>query len=195
MRICGKLWFIAILLLFTTFPLLADEIGKIGFNGAVFSGTSILNSKGSSYNTKMLPVIGISLFPYYTSGQIWRCGFELSFQHAFRSNYNDYYYYSSHQTISFIPYIEIHFLNLNTISGLFLVGLGASHIGSDYIKKNYFNISTGIGLNFKKTFIDSLFVSYNHSFLKDFYYFETIKIYVTVHIWDRTIKSRDAGEK
>ncbi len=173
----------------------AEKPRKTGLDGAVFSGVSFLNSRGSSYSSKILPVIGISLFPYYAPGPAWQLVSEISFQHTFRSNYNDYYYYSSHQSISFVPGIRLYFFTGGKVWGSLHAGAGVSLALSNYIDENYFVAYGGLGIKFNNSFINDLFISYYHSFLLDFYQYETIRVYITAHIWDGSRKPRGTRER
>jgi hypothetical protein len=172
-----------------------EKSSETGVDGAVFSGISFLNYRGSSYSLKILPVIGISLFPYYAPGPAWRLVGELTFQHTFRSNYNNYYYYSSHQSISFVPGLRLYFFPGRKVSGSLHAGAGVSHAFSNYFNKNYFVACGGIGIKFKDSFINDLFLSYYHSFLLDFYHYETIRVYITASIWDGSKKLRGTRER
>jgi hypothetical protein len=168
----------------------SEKTNDAGIDGAVFSGISILTNRSSSYSTKSLPVIGISLFPYYTLNSIWDLVCEVSFHHSFRSNYDNYFYYSSHRSISFVPGFQLHFLTNGPVSGILHAGFGFSHAFSNFIGDNYFVACGGLGIKFINSRINSLFVSYHHSFLLDFYHYETIRVYITVRLWSRQGKLR-----
>ena len=168
---------------------------KTGLDVAVFSGISFLEYRGSSYNLKILPVIGFSIYPYYSPGPTWRLVGEFSFQHTFRSNYNNYYYYSSHESISFVPGIRLYFFSGERASGSLHAGAGVSFAFSNYFNDNYFVACGGLGIKFKNSFINDLFISYYHSFLSDFYLYETIRVCITTSIWDDSREPRGSKER
>ena len=167
---------------------------KTGFDGALFSGISFLDYRGSTYNSKILPIIGISLYPYYAPCPAWRLMGELSFMHTFKSNYNNYYYYSSHHSISFVPGARLYFFPEKRVSWSLHAGAGVSFAFSKYFYKPYFVACGGFGIKFKDSFINDLFISYYHSFLLDFDHYETIRVNITASIWDDARKPRGTRE-
>ena len=91
MRLCRRFCICSIVFVLTIFLLPATGYAELmeekpieaGINGGIFSGISILTNKGVSYSTKCLPIIGMSLIPYYSTGAIWDLVCEISFHHTF----------------------------------------------------------------------------------------------------------------
>jgi hypothetical protein len=156
-----------------------------GIDGAFFSGVSVLKNRGSSYTTKTLPVIGVAFIPYYSSGPALELVCEVSFHHTFRSNYDNYFYYSSHQSFSIIPGIHLYFLTKGTVSGILQAGAGFTHTFSNYIAENYYVACGGLGIKFNDSRINNLFVSYRHSFVSGLKYYENIQVYIEARIWNK----------
>ena len=189
-----KLYIIPIALFLVTIPfiLFAGENADFELDVSIFSGTSILNIKETSYNTKMVPVAGISLSSYFMAGQLFSYGFEFLYQYSFKSNYNNYYYYDSYHSFSLIPNIGLH-LHRSMFSYYFLIGLGVSYSFSDYHNKLYGISSVGAGIKLKKSFIQAILLNYNHSFIKNYKTFETIKIYVSINVRNIVKKLHKTG--
>jgi len=166
----------------------AENANDAHINASLFSGTSFLHIEGKSFDTKMVPVAGISLSSYFFPRNIFFYGVELAYMYSFKSNYNNYYYYDSYSSLSLLPHLGIHF-QTPSLTYFFLLGCGGSISFSRYLSKNYFIASAGVGIYFKKFFIDGLLLSYNHSFFKNFTVFETLKVHAIIHLWRKNQSS------
>jgi len=158
----------------------------IRLEGTLYGGTSIINLENPSFDAKTVPVVGIALSPRFGYGHILNYGIDISFQHSFKSNYNDFYYYDSYSSLSFIPNIRLCHRGQN-VSFFLLAGLGFSHTFSGYYDKNYFTTSAGTGIEFKNKFIQSLSLIYTHSFIEDYKIFETLTLNASIRLWDNGV--------
>ena len=142
--------------------------------GSVNGGVSLQDIRSESYDAKFLPTIGGSLALFTPRNTLLNWGIEISYDHIFRSDDKNYYYYSSYEKLSFTPLVELssHGRGLQFYgSG----GLGINVAFSGYMSKVYMGASLGAGIRFQKSFLHGILVSYTHGFVSDYCAFETIK--------------------
>lgn len=166
------------------FPLFAKEGTEIGVDAGLFTGFSIVDLEGESFKMKAVPSLGVSLLPYIKASEIVSIGVEVSFQYSFKSDYSNFYYYDAYITFTLLPNISL-LLQGGDINYLIFSGIGGAFSFSDYLRNSYMIFSFGSGIQLKKAFIKNISVSYTHSFINNFHSFETVKLYFTVHIWDK----------
>lgn len=190
-RIYKNLIIAPLVIAFMCAPILvfAEVTTPIRLEGTLYSGTSIINLKNPSFDTKNVPVIGAALSPRFKYGNTLNYGIDISFQHSFKSNYNDFYYYDSYSSLSFTPNIRLCY-HRQEVSFFLFAGLGFSLSFSEYFDNNFFITSAGTGIEFKKRFIQSLYLIYTHSFIKNYKIFETLTLNASIRLWDNGVLPR-----
>ncbi len=182
-----RLFIISLTIFFISFfsPLFAKEGAEMGVDAGLFTGFSFADLEGESFKMKAMPSLGVSLLPYIKASEILSFGVEVSFQYSFKSDYSNFYYYDAYIAFTLLPNISL-LLQGRDVDYLIFSGIGGTFSFSDYLRNSYIIFSFGSGIQLKKAFIKNISVSYTHGFINNFQSFETVKLYFTVHIWDKS---------
>jgi hypothetical protein len=169
--------FVCILLVALLLPvggLWADIRSPVELRGSVSGGSSLQDLRSESYDAKLLPTVGCSLAVFTMKEKPLNYGATLSYDHVFRSNDKNFYYYSSYERFAFTPTIELSFPRRGTrfyVSG----GLGFNIAFSGYSNKAFIASTVDTGIHFQKSFFNGIMVSYSHGFLNGYRAFETFR--------------------
>jgi len=161
----------------------AEDKSEIGVDLGFFSGGSLLEAYGNSWNKKVKPLIGVSIIPY-VSGDFLNYIIELSYGFEFRSNYDNYYYYTSIHSLKLIPKLGTAILFKRF--GLTIdCGLGVNFLFSQFENEQYLIISSSAGVKLYNFLIKSINICYVHNFSDEFKLYETLKLYVTTNLYTK----------
>jgi len=175
----------------------AQDRTQVSLDFLLSGGTSILNIDNPSFGAKMVPVAGLGIAPYFSKGKLLSYGFELLFQYSMKSNYNDYFYYDSFFSLSFVPGVRVHIGRRETrnVSYLLCAGLGFTHSFSSFTDKNFFLSSLSGGLVFNKFIVDAILLGYTHNFLSSYRAYETVRLEAVFTLWEREIQRGQEEKK
>ena len=191
-------------LLLTTGVLFTAHGAAIAESGTKYSldlllsgGTSILNIDNPSFGAKMVPVAGLGIAPYFSKGDLLSYGFELLLQYSMKSNYNDYFYYDSYFSISFIPCIRVHIKRRGTrnVSYYLCAGLGGTRSFSGFTHRTFFLSSLSGGVVFDNFFVDAILLDYTHAFLRAYRAHETVRLEAVFTLSKKKLQRLPEGGK
>ena len=155
--------------------------------GSVSGGTSFQDLRSESYDAKLLPTVGGSLSVFFKREKPLSWGIELSYDHNFRSDDKNFYYYSSYEKIGFTPTVEFSFPGRGPQLYAF-GGLGINFAFSGYMNKAFIASRLGTGILFKNSFFHGILVSYSHGFLSDYKAFETLRAGVVFRLLEKEMR-------
>jgi hypothetical protein len=152
--------------------------------GSVNGGVSLQDLRSQSYDAKLLPTIGGFFAVFTMKEKPLNWGIEISYEHNFRSNDKNSYYYSSYERFSFTPLVELSILGRSPRLYA-LGGIGVNIAFSGYMNKAFMDASLGAGIRFQKSFFHGILVSYTHGFLSDYSAFETFRAGMVFRLGDK----------
>ena len=159
-------------------PVLAFSSGPI-LIGSIIGGSYIVESEIEGFELKLLPSIGGGIDIRYTIAGRGEMGMYLTFIYAFRSNYNNYFYYGPFVSLPISAYLGYRFVKTTKWELTAGIRGGVTPLISRYESSRslFASFYTGIVIKSKKfPGFGGIYLCYSHGFFDGYKLSDTLLV-------------------